>query len=628
MGTYTGTYSSGITLTSQINNPVTLTSSAVVNTPSGYDGVYGQGGTYNWTIDNSGNINSTLAASYGIVLGSGGSPVTNGVVINEPGGTIAGYVNALVINGPGSVTNASGALITASSNYGLFLQYGSNTVVNYGTIAAGNRGIVEVSGGSAVINRSGATISGLSYGVLMDAVGTVTNAGTIKSTDDNVAVFFNQNTVANQLVVDPGAAFYGEVSGGDGVLELAAGDGSLGSLGTLSATGITNFATLQFDTGAQWNVAIDSADPQLGALAITGFTANDTIDLKGFYITGETFANNALVLTHAAASYVTLNLQGSFSAANFQYSYDGTGGTDITFQTAPENLTLAGTGTVDWNTASNWDLDSVPTALDNVYITNAGSNLVTTSPTGTIYFNSLTVGGTNTLSVSGVVSGNSITDNAVLAFAGIETLDATPMSLAGTLAAQGSGTLTLGSNQVITQSGASATIGGTPPGSGTIVNDGTINTTFDGGTMAIVPLDFDNEGTINVDNEALTIGYDNGSGGRGTWSNTGTIALSGTASLTLDGTVTTAGIGTITGATGVTEAGVIDNTSATLDVGTGSELGTVHLANRAVVSGGTIADPNGDGFTFSNGRFDSVTYVGPLNVANSGGAGESHLEFA
>ena len=82
----------------------------------------------------------------------------------------------------------------------------------------------------------------------------------------------------------------------------------------------------------------------------------------------------------------------------------------------------------------------------------------------------------------------------------------------------------------------------------------------------------------------------------------------------LDGSLATTNIGKITGATGVTEAGLLDNTGSTLDVGTGTQLGTVNLANGAMVSGGTIAD-NGNGFTFnSDGTFSGVTYQGPLEL--------------
>ena len=117
-----------------------------------------------------------------------------------------------------------------------------------------------------------------------------------------------------------------------------------------------------------------------------------------------------------------------------------------------------------------------------------------------------------------------------------------------------------------------------------------------GASLAIVPLNFTNKGTISVTDETVTIGYDVG-GVHGSWSNAGLIALSGTATLILDGSLTTAGLGTITGASGVTVAGILNNTGTTLNVGHGTQLGLVNLANGGLINGGTIID-HGAGFSF------------------------------
>ena len=161
------------------------------------------------------------------------------------------------------------------------------TVVNAGSIAGSNGyGIVLAAGGS-VTNQSGGRSAGVDGVLGRSAAATVVNAGTIAGS--NYAVKFAAES-ANRLIADPGAVFTGNVEGGGGVLELA----SAASAGTLSGfgTGITNFSTLQFDSGAEWTVSGNDSASGLGTIGITGFADGDTIDLTGFLADSETFANN------------------------------------------------------------------------------------------------------------------------------------------------------------------------------------------------------------------------------------------------------------------------------------------------------------------------------------------------
>ena len=625
--TISSTYTTGITLTTTSDNPISVT--GTVNVASG-TALYGTGGgSYGWTIDNSGLLNGG-GNGYGISLGTSGSYVANGVVTNEAGGTIAGGYNGVAIWGPGSVTNMAGGTITGGSyNKGVYFK-GAGTVVNAGLIAAGNVAIYEAAGGS-VTNLATGTISGAGGVSFYNAVGTFTNAGVVIGTSGGVgAVSFYYQSTANRLIADPGAVFSGYVFGGTGVLELAVGNGYAGSLSDLGGA-ITQFTTLQFDPGVQWTLVGDTAG-LAGTVAIDGFTGNDTIDLTGFAAVSETFAGNALVLTDAGSAHVTLEIQGTFATGDFQLASYGGDGTEIT-QT-PRSFTWTG-GSGDWNTPGNWDLASVPTSVDIVTIAEAGSNSVTIAADAVNAIGDLTLGAAgDTLAVAGVLNdagtlainagtliatgglnAAAITDKGLLAYVGSHTLDDTPLALGGTLQVRNAGTqstLTLGPGEIVTQAGANAIIDSTSSNGETVINDGTIDAAVAGGTMTIAPLTLTNQGIISAgSSEALTIG--------GAWSNSGTIAIGGAASLTLAGSFKTAGIGTITGATNVTFAGALDNTDATLNVGTGTELGTVNLANAAVVSGGTIVD-HGNGFTFNrNGTFNDVTYEGPLEISSSEG---------
>jgi hypothetical protein len=179
------------------------------------------------------------------------------------------------------------------------------------------------------VTNSGTIQGGSTAGVVFsDLTGvfnnTLVNSGEIAGVSGSAVLF---GAGSDLLEVLPGADFSGLVDGGTGVntLELAAGTGA-GSLFGLG-TNVNNFGLLQFDSGAQWTLGGNTIG--LGGV-ITGFNANDMIDLSGFAAASESFANNALVLTDANTAQVTLQLQGSFSSDNFHLASDGSGGTDIT----------------------------------------------------------------------------------------------------------------------------------------------------------------------------------------------------------------------------------------------------------------------------------------------------------
>ena len=154
------TTSAGVTLSNQSYNPVTITGDSRISQTTGSNGaLYGKGAATNsWTIDNFGQVSGGSAVG-GVYLGSVVYHVTNGVIINESGGTITGSRNAVAVAGFGSVTNKSGAVISAVGNAGIYLR-SQGTVINYGTVTdSGNLGVYE-RGGGTVTNGAGGTISG------------------------------------------------------------------------------------------------------------------------------------------------------------------------------------------------------------------------------------------------------------------------------------------------------------------------------------------------------------------------------------------------------------------------------------------------------------------------------------
>jgi hypothetical protein len=325
--TISSAYTAGITLTTTTSNPVTIKSTGRISVTSGVALTGNGGSSDSWTIANSGTIIGAGDDGKGIYLGHYQTYVTNAVLTNMSGGLISAPGYAVQIAGPGSVTNLSGGTISGGNN-AVFIEGGLGTVVNAGVILAGNVGAYSYNGGS-MTNLSGGTISGGNAGVwFQNAPGTFTNFGVvIGSNSSNGAVLFNYTSTSNRLIAEPGAVFTGNIHGGTGVMELASAAGA----GTVSGfgTGITNFNTLQFDAGAKWTVTGNTASSGFSTIAITGFTAQDTIDLTGFAAVSETFANNALVLTDAATAHATLHIQGAFVTGDFQLSSYGGGGTTI-----------------------------------------------------------------------------------------------------------------------------------------------------------------------------------------------------------------------------------------------------------------------------------------------------------
>ena len=178
-----GSYSSGITLTNQADNPVSVLSSGAIAVASG-SALYGTGGASNsWTINNSGSISSAskLPTDGGIKLGNSGAPVVTGVITNESVGVISGNAFGIYIDGAaGLVTNQSGGVITGGATAAVLIQGGSGGVANNGSLLGAKYGVKEEAGGS-VTNSASASIVGSAVAAVYigGTLGTVVNHGTL-----------------------------------------------------------------------------------------------------------------------------------------------------------------------------------------------------------------------------------------------------------------------------------------------------------------------------------------------------------------------------------------------------------------------------------------------------------------
>jgi hypothetical protein len=331
--------------TGTVTNSGTLDSSAtkiVAGVPAGiYDGVYlAAGGTVtnlsggvifggiggiavaggSGIVSNDGDIHVTTLQGNGVTLEGDGS-VTNladgdiiadfaGVAIYGGVGTVtnSGTISAMELGGygvylklGGVVTNLAGGSISGSDNGVLTGPTGPLVFTNAGYVYGGQIAVDLVDGGT--INNTG-TILGETTGVSLLS-GTLINAGTIRSASlSGTAVTFGNNQ-ADRLVVETGAVFAGAVQGGgaNSVLELAASEGqnTLAGFGTT----ITNFSTIAFDPGAQWQIS-GTAAAFNAVQTITGFATGDTIRLTGVTGLSSTFdtITDQLTLSGGGSTYV------------------------------------------------------------------------------------------------------------------------------------------------------------------------------------------------------------------------------------------------------------------------------------------------------------------------------------
>jgi fibronectin-binding autotransporter adhesin len=610
--TIAGTYTTGVTLTATTDNPVSITGTIAV--ADGYAiGAYGGDGQ-SWTIDNAGVLLS--ADSKVINLGSLAGPVAYGVVTNEAGGTIAGSTDGIAINGPGAVTNMAGGTISGATSQGIFL-YGPGMVANAGLISAGNVGIYLAAGGS-VTNAATGTIFGAG-GVWMQQPGTVINAGTITGTNAGFgAVSFEAYTYNNRLIVDPGASFNGNVSGGGGVLELAEGSGGAGTLTGLGGS-ITNFNTLQFDPQADWTVAGNTSG--LGGV-IEGFNPLVTIDLTGFAAVSETFAYNVLTLSDGAGNYASLRIQGNFASSNFQVTGDGNGGALVSELLVPGTYNWIAAN-ADWTMPGDWDHGSVPGATDTAVIANPGANTVTIAAGETIAIGNIALG-PDTLEVAGTLlpAGTLSINGGVAELTAAGLIDggtiadpngAGVMFLGGTLDGvtyQGSLELAGTNAQLAVVNGLSATdASGTMPGvidltGGNASLDFIGSQIFDNATISL------NSGDASALASAIRIGGANGS----------TLTLGPNAIVNSDASSVQASIGSL----GAAQTALLNQGTIIAGASGGSFVidpasGVANPGTLIATGGDTLSIQPGSGI-FDNSGLVSVQAGATLRLAASGGA--------
>jgi hypothetical protein len=258
---------------STVTNDGTITSTGT----GGSGGVFINGGGV--SVINTGLIQGYASGVYRGFSGGSGEAVTNAGTISGTGiGSIGVFLSS------GTVTNQSGKLI--SGNYlGVFIQSGIGTVSNSGTIVA---------------NRAPSFNGGISYGVYLEAGGTLTNAA-------GAYIFGSFNGIG-------AASFSGSPS--PTTLTNSGRINSVGYTGSTKAVGadLRSGGSVFNNAGASISgsgIGVDlSSGTIINAGAISG--GNTGIDITFGYVHGSNgIGNNGVGHIYAGATGIVTNASGA-----------------------------------------------------------------------------------------------------------------------------------------------------------------------------------------------------------------------------------------------------------------------------------------------------------------------------
>jgi hypothetical protein len=530
-GVVTGTTASGIYFQYSTPSGITgaLTNESTGTITGGTDGI--KVGGEQVTIDNAGHVTGTTGSGVDIVAST--SATISGYVSNASTGTITGGTDGIAVNGVGATIDNHG-VITGTGGNGIDLEPSNTTsVAGYvdnaagGTIAGGingiyvdgiaatidNLGVITGTVGSGlflassdassvsgyVSNAAGGTITGGDDGVDMDGVdATVDNLGVITGTNGS-GIELNQSN-SSSVSGYVGNAAGGTITGGRYGLNLGGITATIDNAGVITGTngsgiylayandssvsgyiGNTGSGTI---TGGASGIYADRVGVTIdNAGVITGTTAS------GIYVYGFAFGGITADVSNAAMGAIT----------------GGADGVNVANATA----TIENAGVITGTSGSGIDLHSSNVSVISVYVTNAMTGAITGGTNGIdaagVYAtidNAGVITGTNgsgialqassTTSVSGYVgnaAGGAITGGADgIDAAGLATTIENLGVITGTsgsgIALQSSSSSTI-SGYVTNASGASIT-GGTDgiavdPISATIMNAGVITGTSGSG---------------------------------------------------------------------------------------------------------------------------------------------------
>ncbi len=607
----------------------------VMGTGAQYGYIQAASGTASFT-----NSNNTIEGTG--VIGNGSLSLTNG-------GTINANVSPTVLNAPLELDSDSGGIsntnILEATNGGELKIYNS-TLTNSGT--------------GAKIEANGADGSGNASYVLLNA--TTVTGGTLSTT--GAGVIYGEN--GSELVGLTNAGNFQVLNGQVNYIS-----GTITNTGTMTIGSTSTYAYLNLNganaTLAGGGTVVMGAGAQyaiLGESGTAGFTltnSNNTIEGDGYIGVGEsTFVNNGTV--NANVSGQTLEIQPA----------------SIDTNTATLEATNGGTLLLDSGSFTN--TGGTITAATGSAVVLSGTTLtggtLTSSGTGVVYGeNSSTLVGLTNAGNFNVPNGNIVYLSGTITNTGTITIGSTSTyaylyTNGANVTLTGGGTVVMGEGAQYSELGGGSVAGFTLTnsnntiegdgfigvGTGTFVNNATVNANVSGQTLEIEPA-----GTVADVNTSLMEATGGGTLElyAGNFTNTGgTITAANSSAVLLNGTTVTGGTLSTSG-TGVVEAydsttlvnltnagsflvpngsvaylsGTITNTG-TMTIGSTSTYTDLNLAANTTLSGsGTLimgagaqySEINGaSGLTFTNSgntiEGDGYLGLGDLVVTNKTGS--------
>ncbi|HEU5280609.1 MAG TPA: autotransporter-associated beta strand repeat-containing protein, partial [Gammaproteobacteria bacterium] len=588
---------SGTAALSLTIDPSTATSGSNTYSPGNMTLINLTGGAISLTgTSASSSVTATgnIATSTSLTINMGGGSNFNTGVISGAGSIIKQGSSTLDISGANTYsggTTINGGIVLLGSATGLgsgTLTLGSNTLRPTTTATIANA--ISCTGCTLSALFSGFTLSGLISGTSM----TVTGGSSATINITNTGNTYNGGTNMNLGTINNTLAFAGGTAAGSGAITLTS--------GTLAAT----------SGGVTIGNAITASGGSIGGS--NDFTLSGVVSGSG---TLNKTGSNTITLSGNSNAYtgiIAINA-GTISAAHANALGTSAGSTQI-FSGA----------TLDINNVSITTGEPLQFA-SNPIITGTGTASLSSNINLIIGGSGLSIGGTGTLTLSGVLSGS--------AGFGFTKIGAGTLILSNTNTYQGSTNINAGSVSVSADGNL-----GTAPGSPTaniIFNGGSLITTADMTLDVNRSISMTGTGSFApATSTTLTI--------PGVISGTGVLTMLGAGTLSLTGANTFSGgltisSGTLSAGTNTALGSGVTNLSGTLVTSTGGLTlandiyfgggGTIGGSNDFTLSGnissGDVTKSGSNTVTLSNSgnSYDGNTFInaGTLSVASDGALG-------
>jgi len=378
-------------------------------------------------------------------------------------------------------------------------------------------------------------------------------------------------------------------------------------------------------TTSTWNVAAngdwsDASDWSGGVP--NSSTASATIAEAGTYTVdiaaAETFRVGSVTVNDAGATFEidgTLNLTNTLTLAAGALNLTGTinsGTIDTGSGTFTSNGGMLNSVAVDGTI--NLDMSQASLTLTNGLLMQGaggtGSGTIDLSGTSCYLFVAGTIGNATIEAGLGSQYIDYLGNSSTITLASTTTINSEKSDFL-TLGNDGSGS-------VINDGTINAVTGAIAITSNTFTNAGTVNASFGdiaGYCVSIVALNFYNSGTIAIANDAAVEISAN------SFANTGTISVDGTSTINIQASLTTAELGTLNLASGASLdfGGVLNNAGSTLVLAGGQLLGQV--------DGGTIEGAVNLNTSSNESPYESLTLGGTLSLVDAGGTGDGTINL-